>query len=167
MGQAWANSTLLICDTQQDLSCDEHMFINSSITVIEMCINQHVLCCRWYASAMGWNQKTPWTVCCSIKRRIEMRHFSSSEKRLQQNRSLYKYIGSGGCSDNWNLCISETKLFVQRIQANYLVLFLQVSPMLPETFLERHIRVYVKEKKHEKAATEWVHIVNFCFASTR
>ena len=29
---------------------------------------------------------------------------------------------------------------------------LQVSPMLPETFIERHIRVYVKEKKNEKAA---------------
>ena len=34
------------------------------------------------------------------------------------------------------------------------MLFLQVSPMLPETFLERHIRVYVKENKNVKAATE-------------
>lgn len=70
-----------------------------------------------------------------------------------------------GCSDNWTVRISETILFVC-LQADYLVHFLQVSPMLPETFLERHIRVYVKEQKHETAAKEWVYII-FILSSTR
>ena len=78
---------------------------------------------------------------------------------------LSKYNETRGCSDNWTVCISETILFV-RLQADYLVHILQVSPMLPETFLERHIRVYVKEQKHETAAKEWVYII-FILPSTR
>ena len=78
---------------------------------------------------------------------------------------ISKYNETRGCSDNWTVCISETIPFV-RLQADYLVHFLQVSPMLPETFLERHIRVYVKEQKHETAAKEWVYII-FILPSTR
>ena len=70
---------------------------------------------------------------------------------------LSKYNETRGCSDNWNVRIAKwNNTICTCIQADYLLHFLQVSPMLPETFLERHIRVYVKEQKHETAAKEWV-----------
>ena len=40
-------------------------------------------CYRLQTCIMGWKQKTPWTMCCSTRKRRRMKHFSFLKRRSQ------------------------------------------------------------------------------------